>query len=94
MKITYDEREDVLRILFSDEPIETVQRDSSGITLDYDQHGFLVGLELHNAARHLSRPNRVEFMSVPSGGQPARLDRASVPLDFVFPAIANLAARD
>ncbi len=36
MKITYDPKVDVLRILFSNAPIEESDEDKPGVILDYD----------------------------------------------------------
>jgi len=39
MKITYDSEVDVLRILFSNTPIEESEEDKPGVILDYDKDG-------------------------------------------------------
>ena len=38
MKITYDPAEDVLRILFSNAPIEESDEEKPGVVLDYEKH--------------------------------------------------------
>ena len=40
MKITYDPEVDVLRILFSNAPIEESDEDKPGIMIDYDKDGI------------------------------------------------------
>lgn len=39
MKITYNSEVDVLRILFSNVPIEESDEDKPGVILDYDKDG-------------------------------------------------------
>jgi YD repeat-containing protein len=43
MKVTYDPEVDVLRILFNNEPIEESDTTKSGVILDYDKQGNVVG---------------------------------------------------
>ena len=40
MKVTYDPEVDLLRILFSREPIEESDEDKPGVILDYDKAGL------------------------------------------------------
>ncbi|MES2465193.1 MAG: DUF2283 domain-containing protein [Armatimonadota bacterium] len=66
MKITYDENTDVLRILITETPIETVLPNGADMTLDYDQDGMLVGLEMRHAERYLPNPGQVDVVVLPS----------------------------
>ncbi len=50
MKVIYDTETDRLRIVLSDAPIEESNEDSSGIILDYDRAGNVVGLKVLNAS--------------------------------------------
>jgi uncharacterized protein YuzE len=43
MKITYDSEVDVLRIVFSDTPIEDSDEEKPRVILDYDKDGNIVG---------------------------------------------------
>lgn len=61
MKVTYDAEVDVLRILFSDAPIEEGDEDKPGVIIDYDQAGHLVGLESLDASRRVEDPRSVEY---------------------------------
>jgi len=61
MKVMYCPEQDVLRILFREAPIETVDRHGSGLIVDYDQHGRLVGLEVPEASQRMARPGHVEI---------------------------------
>ncbi len=61
MKITYDAHQDTLRILFRSAPIHQTDHQGSGVTLDYDQHGQIVGMELTRASDCVSDPYRVDL---------------------------------
>lgn len=54
MKVTYNPEEDTLRILFRNAPIHESEQHRSGLILDYDQHGCILGLELAEASEYLS----------------------------------------
>ena len=64
MKVTYDSEVDVLRILFSNAPIEESDEDKPGVILDYDKEGNVVGLEVLNASQRVENPRAVEYASV------------------------------
>jgi uncharacterized protein YuzE len=64
MKVTYDSDVDVLRILFSNAPIEESDEDKPGVILDYDKDGNVVGLEVLNASQRVENPRAVEYASV------------------------------
>jgi len=61
MKITYDAEVDVLRIIFSNTPIEESDEDKPGVILDYDNDGNIVGLEILDASRRMENPRSVEY---------------------------------
>lgn len=46
MKIKYDKEVDVMYIRFTDEDIDHSEETSSGIVVDYDENGNMVGIEL------------------------------------------------
>ena len=56
MKITYDSEVDVLRILFSNSPIEESDEDKPGVILDYDKDGNIIGLEILDASKRTDDP--------------------------------------
>lgn len=62
MKITYNAPQDTLRILFSDAPISQTSCPNSAVTLDYDQHGRLVGLELATASKQVANPYKADVV--------------------------------
>jgi uncharacterized protein YuzE len=61
MKITYDAEVDILRILFSNTPIEQSDEEKPGVILDYDKDGNIVGMEILDASTRIGNPQAVEF---------------------------------
>ncbi len=61
MKITYNAHQDTLRILFRGAPICQTDQRQSGVSLDYDQHGQIVGLELATASAYVADPYCVDI---------------------------------
>ena len=61
MKITYDTDVDVLRILFSNTPIEESDEGKPGVILDNDKDGNIVGLEILDASKRMENPRAVEY---------------------------------
>lgn len=61
MKVVYDPEVDVLRIRFSNAPIEESDEDKPGVILDYDRDGNVVGLEVLNASQRIENPRAVEY---------------------------------
>jgi len=61
MKVTYDPEVDVLRILFSNSPIEESDEDKPGVILDYDKEGNIVGLEVLDASKRMENPRSVVY---------------------------------
>jgi len=61
MKITYDPEVDVLRIIFSNAPIEESDEEKPGIILDFDKGGNVVGMEILDASQRMENPRAVEY---------------------------------
>jgi uncharacterized protein YuzE len=61
MKIVYDAEVDVLRITFSNAPIEESDEEKPGIILDFDKSGNVVGLEVLDASQRMENPRAVEY---------------------------------
>ncbi len=61
MKVTYDPQVDVLRILFSNAPIQESDEEKPGVILDYDKEGNIVGLEILDASRRMENPRSFEY---------------------------------
>ncbi len=61
MKITYDPDVDILRIVFSDAPVEESDEEKPGVILDFDKSGNVIGLEILDASRRMENPRSVEY---------------------------------
>jgi uncharacterized protein YuzE len=61
MKVTYDPEVDVLRILFSNAPIEESDEDKPGVIIDYDKDGNVVGMEILDASQRMDNPRAVDY---------------------------------
>ena len=61
MKIAYDPQKDVLRILFTNAPIDSSRTALPGVVFDYDDRDSLVALELREASLRVHDPYVVEF---------------------------------
>ena len=64
MKVTYDPEVDVLRLLFSNSPIEESDGDKPGVIIDYDKDGNLVGMEILDASKRIDNPRAVDYAVV------------------------------
>ncbi|NJL88537.1 MAG: DUF2283 domain-containing protein [Coleofasciculaceae cyanobacterium SM2_1_6] len=56
MKITYDPKIDILRIILDDSLIEESDEEREGIIMDYDIQGKLVGIEILDASKQVENP--------------------------------------
>ena len=61
MKVTYDPQVDVLRIIFSNAPIEESDEDKPGVIIDYDKDSNVVGLEILDASKRMENPRALEY---------------------------------
>ena len=61
MKADYDRETDVLTVLFGDSPVAESDAIRSGVIVDYDNSGNVVGLEIPDAGRRVSNPATMEF---------------------------------
>ena len=61
MKITYDPEVDVMRIVFSNAPIEESDEERPGVILDFDKDGNIVGMEILDASKRMENPRKVEY---------------------------------
>jgi len=61
MKVTYDPEVDVLRIIFSNAPIEESDEDNPGVFIDYDKDGNVVGMEILDASKWMDNPRAVDY---------------------------------
>jgi len=61
MRIKYDNKLDILYVTFSNETIYESDEDKKGIILDYSAQGHIVGIEVLNASKQVSNPEKVEY---------------------------------
>jgi len=61
MKVTYEAEVDVLRILFSNAPIEESDEEKPGVIIDYDKDGNVVGMEILDATKRMDNPRAVDY---------------------------------
>jgi uncharacterized protein YuzE len=61
MKVTYDPKVDILRIMFSKVPIEERDEDKLGVIIDYDKNGNIVGLEILDVSKRIENPLSLEY---------------------------------
>ncbi len=61
MKIKYDKEVDVLYIVFNENKIKESDENKSGIILDYDKKGSIVGIEILDASKRIKYPAKVEY---------------------------------
>ncbi len=62
MKVTYDPEVDVLRVVFTDAPVEESDEDKPGTIIDYDAQGNVVAIEVLDASKRVENPRAVEIM--------------------------------
>lgn len=65
MKISYDPVLDILRLIFSDTPVEESDEDKPGTIIDYDKDGNVVGIEILDASKRVDNPRSVEYAVAP-----------------------------
>ena len=61
MKVTYDPKVDVLRILFGSTAIAESDEDKPGVIVDYDEAGNVVGMEILNASQRMEDPRTCDY---------------------------------
>ena len=68
MKVIYDTKADTLTVIFTDMPVAESDEDKPGTTLDYDDKGNLVSLEILDASRRVTAPGKIEYQVSPMAG--------------------------
>lgn len=61
MLIKYDKEVDVVYIQFSEKEVAESDQDKSGIILDYDVDGNIVGIEVLEASKKMVQPNGIIY---------------------------------
>ncbi|WP_129631730.1 DUF2283 domain-containing protein [Candidatus Oscillochloris fontis] len=64
MKATYDAEVDVLRLVFSSEPVDESDEEKPGIIIDYDANGQIVSIEILDASKRAEKPFTFEYAVV------------------------------
>ena len=75
MKVTYDPEADALHIRLKEVPVEESDEDKSGLILDYDAEGNVVGIEILNARRHVDDPFSLNYEMLGPGSEETTQDR-------------------
>ncbi len=70
MRVIYDRETDILTVILSDGPVVESDEEKPGTILDYDSSGDLVSLEVLDASRRVTSPNRIEYQVAPAGTSP------------------------
>ena len=66
MKVIYDQKTDILTVIFSDTVVAESDEDKPGVILDYDHQGNLVSLEVLDASLRVPLPTHIEFQIEPA----------------------------
>ena len=61
MKIKYDHEVDILRITFKNTDIEESSEDTSGVIMDFDIEGNVVGIEILQASKRIDNPWAIAY---------------------------------
>jgi len=61
MLIKYDKEVDIVYIQFSEGRVAESDEDKSGIILDYDDMGNIVGIEVLEASKKMIQPNGIIY---------------------------------
>ena len=61
MKVVYDQKVDVLRIVFNTAEIEESDEQRPGVIMDYDNNGNLVALEVLDASKRIEDPRALDY---------------------------------
>ena len=62
MKVIYDPATDILTIILNETEVFESNENNPGIILDYDNKGDLVSLEILDASRKMSVPNKADVV--------------------------------
>ena len=61
MEIRYDKEVDILVVTFSKKSIVESDEERPGVILDYDKDGGIVSIEIMNASKKVTGPEKVEL---------------------------------
>ena len=63
MKVRYDPKTDTLTLVLNSTPVHESDEDKSGLILDYDREGNVVGIEILDASKRVENPQEIEFVA-------------------------------
>ncbi len=61
MVVKYDKETDVMYIRLSDEKVMESDESNSGVIIDYDNTGKVVGIEILQASQTVVQPQKLEY---------------------------------
>ncbi len=61
MRMDYDKKKDILKIVLSTTPVKKSSFDNPGVVLGYGSDGTLVSLEIREASRKVENPKLVDI---------------------------------
>ncbi len=61
MKVTYDTKTDILRIILSETSIDESDEDNPRLILVYDKDGEIVGIEILDASKRMEKPKSLDY---------------------------------
>lgn len=80
MRVTYDPQADALHIRFKEVPVEESDEDKSGLILDYDADGNVIGIEILNARRQVDNPFSLNYEMLGPGSEETTQGRQDEPV--------------
>ena len=63
MKVSYDEKTDILSVILRDAPVAESDEDNPGVILDYDDEGNLVSIGILDASVRVTDPKSVTLVA-------------------------------
>jgi uncharacterized protein YuzE len=60
MEIKYDAEVDILRVNWSDDPIEESDETEPGVIFDYNDQGAVIGVEVLNASQKIKNWQKIQ----------------------------------
>ena len=64
MEIKYDAEVDILRVNWSNDPIEESDETEPGVIFDYNDKGAVIGVEVLNASRKIENWQKIQEITV------------------------------
>ena len=61
MRLDYDPKDDVLRVVLAGSPVKTKDCEKPGLVLGYGQDGNLVNFEIRNASQCIEDPKSLDY---------------------------------